>query len=80
MHRLDQQPGPGRPWQPACQSSENETIGLPPVDNLHIAFQYPDLVARHQQLGLITGAVAEGCEVDEEPEAGVRTKRSMDGG
>ncbi len=32
-----------------------------------------DLVAPHQQLSLISSAVAEGCkrEVDEEPEAGV---------
>ena len=37
-----------------------------------MAFQ--DAVAQHQQLGLIGGAVAEGCEgeVDEEPEAGVK--------
>ena len=37
-----------------------------------MAFEDADLVAQHQQLGLISGAVAEGCEgeVDEESEAG----------
>jgi hypothetical protein len=42
-----------------------------------MAFQDPDLVAQHQQLGLISGAVAEGCEseVDEEPEAGVKDEQ-----
>ena len=51
------------------------------MDNLHLAFQDADLVAQHQQLRLISGVVADGCEaeVDEEPEAGVRTKRGMDG-
>ncbi len=36
-----------------------------------MAFEDADLVAQHQQLGLVGGAVAEGCngEVDEEPEA-----------
>ena len=39
-----------------------------------MAFQDPDLVAQHQQLGLISGAVAKRCEgeVNEEPEAGVK--------
>ena len=39
-----------------------------------MAFEDADLVAQHQQLGLISGVVAEGCEgeVDEEPEAGVK--------
>jgi hypothetical protein len=39
-----------------------------------MAFEDADLVAQHQQLSLIGGAVAEGCEgeVDEEPEAGVK--------
>ena len=39
-----------------------------------MAFEDADLVAQHQQLGLISGAVAEGCEgeVDDEPEAGVK--------
>jgi len=34
-------------------------------------------VAQHQQLGLISGAVAEGCEgeVDEESEAGVKDEK-----
>ena len=38
-----------------------------------MAFEDADLVAPHQQLVLISGAVAEGCngEVDEEPEARV---------
>jgi hypothetical protein len=56
------------------QGGKDETIGLPPADNLHLAFEDADLVAQHQQLGLISGTVAEGCEgeVDEEPEAGVK--------
>ena len=39
-----------------------------------MAFEDADLVAQHQQLGLISGAVAEGCEgeVDEESKAGVK--------
>ena len=39
-----------------------------------MAFKDADLVAQHQQLSLISGAVAKGCkgEVDEEPEAGVK--------
>src|SRR5262249_56919049 len=38
-----------------------------------MAFEDADLVAQHQQLGLISGTVAEGCEgeVDQESEAGV---------
>jgi hypothetical protein len=71
---LDQQRGPGRPWQPARQGGKDETIGLAPADNLHMAFEDADLLAQYQQLGLISGAVAEGCqgEIDEEPEAGVK--------
>ena len=47
-----------------------------------MAFEDADLVTQQQQLGLISGAVAEGCEgeVDEESEAGVKTKRTMNGG
>ena len=39
-----------------------------------MAFEDADLVAQNQQLALISGAVAEGCkcEIDEEPEAGVK--------
>ena len=48
--------------EPACQCGEDETIGLAPADNLHMAFEDPDLVAQHQQLGLISGAVADGCK------------------
>src|SRR5215470_9500096 len=72
--RLDQQRGPSGPWQPARHGGEDETIGLAPADNLHLAFKDADLVAQHQQLGLISGAVAEGCEgeVDNKPEAGVK--------
>ena len=42
-----------------------------------MAFQDADLVAQHQQLGLISGAVAEGCkgEVDEESEASVKDEQ-----
>ena len=47
---------------------------MAPADNLHLAFEDADLVAQHQQLGLIGGPVAKGCEgeVDEEPEADVK--------
>ena len=60
--------------EPARQGGKDETIGLPPADNLLLAFEDADLVAQNQQLGLISGAVVEGCEgeVDEEPEAGVQ--------
>src|SRR5262245_62973718 len=39
-----------------------------------MAFVDADLVAQHQELGPISGTVAEGCEgeVDEGPEAGVK--------
>jgi pimeloyl-ACP methyl ester carboxylesterase len=71
---LHQQRRPGGPREPARQGGEDETIGLAPADNLHLAFKDADLVAQNQQLGLISGAVAEGCEgeVDEESEAGVK--------
>ena len=71
--RLDQQGGPRGPWEPARQGGEDETIGLAPADNLHLAFDDADLVAQHQQLSLICGVVAEGREgeVDKESEAGV---------
>ena len=62
LFRLDQQPGPGGPWQPARQGGKDESIGLVPADNLHLAFKDADLVAQHQQLGLISGPVAKGCE------------------
>jgi hypothetical protein len=54
----------------------HETIDLPPADNLHMAFQDADLVPQHHQLGLLSGAVAQGCkgDVDEEPEAGVKSE------
>ena len=72
--RFDQQPGTGGPSQPARHGGEDQSIGLPPADNLHLAFEDADLVAQHQQLSLISGAVANGCEgeVDEEPKAGVK--------
>jgi len=56
-----------------ARAPKDETIGLPPADNLHMAFEDADLVPQHQKLGLISGVVAEGCEgeVDEESEAGV---------
>ena len=57
--RHDQQRGPRGPWQPARQGGKDETIGLAPADSLHLAFQDSDLVAQHQQLGLISGAAAE---------------------
>jgi hypothetical protein len=74
--RLDQR-GPGGPGEPARQGGEDETIGRPPADDLHLAFEDADLVAQNQQLGLISGAVAEGCEGegDEESEAGVKRRR-----
>ena len=74
--RLDRQRKASGPWQPARQGGQNETIGLAPADNFHLAFEDADLVAQNQQLGLISGAVAEGCqgEVDEEPKAGVEDK------
>ena len=52
----------------------DETIGLTPADNLHLAFQDADLVAQHQQLGLLSGMVPQGCEgeVDQESEARVK--------
>ncbi len=63
-----------RPRQETCQGDKDETICLMPTDNLHLAFEDADLVAQHQELGLISGAVAEGCkgEVDEESKAGVK--------
>ena len=69
--RLDQQLGPEGHWEPARQGGEDESVDLPQVDNLHLAFEDADLVVQHQQLGLISGAVAEACEgeVDEESEA-----------
>jgi hypothetical protein len=71
---LHQQRGPAGPRQPARQGGEDETIALAPAHNPHLAFEDTDLVAQHQQLGLITGAVVKRCqgEVDEEPEAGVK--------
>jgi len=42
---LDRQRGPGGPWEPARQGGEDETIGLPLADNLHMAFEDADLVA-----------------------------------
>ena len=65
--------GPG-PWESVRQGNEDQTIGLPPADNLHMAFEYADLVAQHQQLGLISRVVAEGCEgeVEEKSEASVK--------
>ena len=59
---LDQQRGPGGPGEPASLRGKDETIGSPPPDNLHLAFEDADLVTQQQQLGLIGGAVAEGCE------------------
>jgi hypothetical protein len=58
----------------ARQRGEDDTIGWPPVDHLHLALEDADLVAQNQQLGLISGAVPEGCEcdVDEESETGVK--------
>ena len=61
--RLDQQRGPRGPWQPARQGGKDQAIALAPADNLHPAFEDADLGAQYQQLGLISGAVAEGCEV-----------------
>jgi hypothetical protein len=72
---LEAEKAPGL-WQPARQGGEHETISPPPAhtQNLHVGFQDADLVPQHQQLGLISGAVAKGCEgeVNEEPEAGVK--------
>jgi len=31
---------------------EDESVGQPQVDNLHLAFEDGDLVAQHQELGL----------------------------
>src|SRR5262249_37907452 len=55
---------------------------LAPADNLQMAFEDADLVAQHQQLVLISGAVAEGCngESMRSRRKALRTKRSMDGG
>ena len=57
-----------------AQGGMDETVALPPADNLRLAFEDADLVAQHQQLGLISGAVAKRCQgdVDEEPEAGLK--------
>ncbi len=57
----------------ALKGGKDESIGLAPADNLHLAFEDAELVAQRQQLSLVSGALAEGCkgEVDEEPEAGV---------
>jgi len=57
------------------QGGEDETIGLAPVDNLHMAFEDADLVTQQQTPRPDQRrAVAEGCEgeVGEESEAGVR--------
>jgi len=43
---------PGGPWEPVRQGGEDESIGRPPVDNLHLAFEDADLVAQDQQLCL----------------------------
>src|SRR5215472_9113496 len=44
--RLNQQRGPGGPWEPARQGGEDESIGRAPADNLHLAVEDADLVAQ----------------------------------
>ena len=36
-----------------AEVGKDEAIGTAPADNLHLAFEDADLVAQHQQLGLI---------------------------
>ena len=58
--RLGCADGPRQPVAP--RAARDETIALPPADNLRLAFEDADLVAQHQQLGLISGAVAKRCQ------------------
>ncbi|HKX10568.1 MAG TPA: hypothetical protein VJN67_20380 [Stellaceae bacterium] len=59
-----------------AQGGMDETVALPPADNLRLAFEDADLVAQHQQLGLISGAVAKRCQgdVDEEIDRDTRAE------